>query len=166
MRLRCAEVLDDGKIFARVFGDDVGLTGGHGFRIHEVGADSEGEGSGVEEGGGGGEGDSSGGDHFDLGEGALERGEIAGSSESSGGEDFDDVGSGFPRGKDFGGGEGSGEDGDGVAVAHLDGLEIKGGADDELGSFEDAGAGGFGVEDGAGADEDVGALLDEAADDL
>jgi hypothetical protein len=51
-------------------------------------------------------------------------------------------------------------------VAHLDGLDVEGGADDELSAFEDAHACGFRVEDGAGADEDVGAVLGEAAHDL
>ena len=53
-----------------------------------------------------------------------------------------------------------------VAVAHLDGGDVEGGADDVLCAFEDAHAGGLGVEDGAGADEDVGAVFGEALHDF
>ena len=151
--------VDDGEVFARAVGDDLGFSFGHGFMVDEVGADSEGEGFGFEKLFRGAEGDSSGGDHVDLREGAFEGGEVFGSAHCACGEDFDDVGSGLPCGDDFGGSESSGQDRDGVAVAHLDGLEVEGWADDELCSFEDAHAGGLGVEDGAGADEDVWALL-------
>jgi len=140
-----AEGMDDGEIFASVFGDEAGVSGGHGFGVYEVGADAQGERSGLEEGCCCCERDASGGDHFDLREGTFEGGEVAGSSQSSSGKDLDDVGPGLPRGEDFGGGEGPGEDSDGVAVAEFDGVEIEGGADDELCSFEDAGARGFGV---------------------
>ena len=51
-------------------------------------------------------------------------------------------------------------------MAEFDGGEVEGGADDELGAFEDAGTGGFGVEDGAGAEEEFGAVVGEAAEEV
>jgi hypothetical protein len=134
--------------------------------VDEVGACSEGEGFGFEELFGGRQGDAAGGDHVDLWERALECGEVFGSAHGACRENFDDVGSGLPCSDDLGWGERAGKNGDGVAVAHLDGREVQCWADYEFGSFEDAHAGGLGVENGAGADEDVGALFAEPADDL
>jgi hypothetical protein len=159
-------LFDDAEVFARAVGDDFGFSFGHGLVVDEVGAYAEREGFSFEEFLSGGEGDSARWDHVDLGEGSLESGEVLGSAHCACGEDFDDVGSGLPCGDDLGRGEGSGKHGDGVAVAHLNGLEIEGRAYDEFCAFEDAHAGGFWVKDSAGADEDVGALLGEFAHDL
>jgi len=152
-------LVHDFQVLAGAVGDDLGFSFGHSFVVDEVGAYAKREGFGFEELFGGAEGDSAGGDHVDLREGAFEGGEVLCSAHGACGENFDDVGSGLPCSDDLGGGERAGENGDGVAVAHLDGLEVERGADDELRSFEDAHTGGLGVEDGACADEDVRALL-------
>ena len=154
------------RYFASAVGDDLRFSFGHGFVVHQVGAYSEGEGFGFEELFGGAERDAAGRDHVDLREGSFESGEVLCSAHGACGEDFDHVGSCLPCGDNLGRSERAGQHSDGVAVTHLDGLEIQGGADDELCSFEDAHAGGLGIEDCSGADEDVGALLGEFAHDL
>ena len=158
--------MDDGEIFACVFGDDPGFSGGDGGGVDEVGADAEGVRTCTEEVGGIGERDAAGRHEVDVGEWAFERGQVGGTAEGARRKDLDGIGTGLPCGEDFGGGEGAGKDGGGVSVAGLDCFEIESVADDELGAFEDAGARCVGIENGAGAEEDVGAIAGEAANDF
>ena len=143
-----------------------GTALGHCLGVNEVGSYAQGEGSGTEEVFSGGERDASGWNELDLGQRGLEAAEVRGSAHGAGGEDLDDIGAGLPSSDDLGGGERAGERGDGVAVAHVEGGEVQGGRDDELGSLENAHAGGFGVEHGAGAEEEVGTGFGEAAHDV
>src|ERR1039458_3168341 len=43
LRLRLAELADDGEVLARVLGDRLGVTLRDGLRVHQIGADTEGE---------------------------------------------------------------------------------------------------------------------------
>src|ERR1700756_3536694 len=77
--------------------------------VDEVGANSEGEGSGSDVFGGVGQIHAAGGDETRLRERSAERLNVFGAADAAAGENFDESSAGFERGDHFGGSEGAGD---------------------------------------------------------